>query len=83
MDVDYAVDFSKCTQGNDRVAVIATVPLTENEEWKEFKRGELLMFDGGLAFSELRDCDEVALANNSRQPKISLLWDETEECAVE
>jgi len=58
-DVDYAVDFAKCTDPNDRVAVIATAPLTENEDWKEFKRGELLMFDGGLAFSELYDCHEV------------------------
>lgn len=58
-DVDYSVDFSTCTSPNDRVAVIATAPLTVNEEWKEFKRGELLMFDNGLAFSETYDCHEV------------------------
>lgn len=58
-DVDYSVDFSKCTSSKDRVAVIATAPLTENEDWKEFKRGELLMFDNGLAFSELYDVHEV------------------------
>jgi len=58
-DVDYAVDFSKCTNPKDRVAVIATAPLTVDEDWKEFKRGELLMFDNGLAFSELYDCHEV------------------------
>jgi len=58
-DVDYSVDFSKCTNPDDRVAVIATAPLTDNEDWKEFKRGELLMFDNGLAFSELYDCHEV------------------------
>ena len=57
-DVDYAVDFARCTSPNDRVAVIATAPLTD-EDWKEFKRGELLMFDNGLAFSELYDCHEV------------------------
>ena len=58
-DVDYSVDFSTCTRPNDRVAVIATAPLTVDEEWKEFKRGELLMFDNGLAFSETYDCHEV------------------------
>ena len=58
-DVDYEVDFSKCTNRNDRVAMIATQPLTRDEEWKEFERGQLLMFDGGLAFSELCDVHEV------------------------
>lgn len=58
-DVDYAVDFSQCTTASDRVAVIATAPLTVDEDWVEFKRGELLMFDNGLAFSELYDCQEV------------------------
>jgi len=58
-DVDYAVDFSKLTTPADRVAVIATKPLTVDEDWKEFKRGQLLMFDNGLPYSELYDCDEV------------------------
>ncbi|KAL3937757.1 MAG: hypothetical protein SGBAC_007203 [Bacillariaceae sp.] len=58
-DVDYAVDFTTCTNPNDRVAVIATAPLTSNEEWREFKKGELLMFDNGWGYSELHDCHEV------------------------
>jgi len=58
-DIDYSVDFSKLTNENDRVAVIATKPLTVDEHWKEFKRGQLLMFDNGLPYSELYDCDEV------------------------
>jgi len=58
-DVDYAVDFRTCTNPTDRVAVIATAPLTSNEEWKEFKKGQLLMFDDGWAYSELHDCHEV------------------------
>eukprot|EP00526_Cylindrotheca_closterium_P009842 CAMPEP_0113653844 /NCGR_PEP_ID=MMETSP0017_2-20120614/28817_1 /TAXON_ID=2856 /ORGANISM="Cylindrotheca closterium" /LENGTH=417 /DNA_ID=CAMNT_0000566907 /DNA_START=174 /DNA_END=1424 /DNA_ORIENTATION=+ /assembly_acc=CAM_ASM_000147 len=58
-DVDYAVDFTTCTNPNDRVAVIATAPLTSNEEWREFKKGELLMFDNGWGYSELYDCHEV------------------------
>lgn len=58
-DLDYAVDFSEVTSSADRVAIIATKPLTENEEWNEFKRGQLLMFDNGLGYSELHDCHEV------------------------
>jgi SAM-dependent methyltransferase len=58
-DCDYAVDFSEVTSPNDRVAVIATAPLTIDEEWTEFKRGQLLMFDNGLPYSELYDCQEV------------------------
>lgn len=51
-DVDYAVDFSETNGANDRVAIIATKPLTTNENWKEFKKGELLMFDNGLPYSK-------------------------------
>lgn len=58
-DIDYSVDFDRVTTPNDRVAVIATKPLTVNEEWNEFKRGQLLMFDNGWAYSELYDCYEV------------------------
>jgi len=59
VDVDYAVDFAEVTTSDDRVAVIATKPLTSNEEWTEFKRGQLLMFDHGHPYSELYDCEEV------------------------
>lgn len=58
-DMDYAVNFASVTSPNDRVAVIATSPLTVDEEWKELKRGQLLMFDNGWGYSELHDCDEV------------------------
>lgn len=58
-DVDYSVDFSECTTAADRVAVIATAPLTTNEEWKEFSRGELVMFDSGLPFSTVYETQEV------------------------
>eukprot|EP00815_Leptocylindrus_aporus_P000050 CAMPEP_0116059024 /NCGR_PEP_ID=MMETSP0322-20121206/5555_1 /TAXON_ID=163516 /ORGANISM="Leptocylindrus danicus var. apora, Strain B651" /LENGTH=313 /DNA_ID=CAMNT_0003543337 /DNA_START=382 /DNA_END=1320 /DNA_ORIENTATION=+ len=47
-DVDYAVDFNEVTTEKDRVAVIATSPLTNDEVWKTFERGELILFDEGL-----------------------------------
>ena len=61
-DVDYSLDFSQVTTPSDRVAVIATAPLTVDEEWNEFSRGQLLMFDNGSAYSELYDCQEVERA---------------------
>ena len=35
-DVDLTIDFAAVTTPDDRVAVIATCPLTDNEEWHEF-----------------------------------------------
>jgi predicted glutamine amidotransferase len=47
-DDDIRVDFSTVTTPNDRVAVVATAPLTTNETWHQGKPGELWVFDGGL-----------------------------------
>mmetsp|Transcript_2353 Transcript_2353/g.5079 ORF Transcript_2353/g.5079 Transcript_2353/m.5079 type:complete len:587 (-) Transcript_2353:241-2001(-) len=58
-DVDYKVDFNETNGENDRVAIIATKPLTTNENWKEFKRGQLLMFDRGLPYSRPYECAEA------------------------
>ncbi len=46
-DRDIAVDFATETTPNDRVALIATQPLTDNETWIAMQRGELLMFIDG------------------------------------
>lgn len=52
VDRDVTVDFSQVTTPNDRVAVIATIPLTDNERWTPLTPGQLLMFvDGELAES--------------------------------
>ena len=49
-DEDLSVDFSSVTTASDRVAVIATEPLTANEPWVPFAPGELRVFvDGVLA----------------------------------
>jgi predicted glutamine amidotransferase len=44
VDADVSIDFAKYTTPEDRVAVIATAPLTDNEVWTAFKPGDLLMF---------------------------------------
>jgi predicted glutamine amidotransferase len=46
-DEDYTVDFSLVTSPGDRVAVIATTPLTDNESWTSIAPGELLLFRDG------------------------------------
>ncbi len=46
-DQDLAVDFSEVTAPNDRVAVIATAPLTDNEIWTPIEPGTLMMFADG------------------------------------
>ncbi|TBR60782.1 class II glutamine amidotransferase [Westiellopsis prolifica IICB1] len=48
IDQDVTVDFSELTTPSDRVAVIATTPLTDNEVWTPIKPGELLVFQDGL-----------------------------------
>jgi len=46
-DEDLTVDFSEVTTPNDRVAVIATTPLTDNEEWTTIEPGSLWLFRDG------------------------------------
>jgi len=46
-DEDVTVDFSDVTSPNDRVAVIATVPLTDNEDWQTMPPGTLWLFEEG------------------------------------
>ncbi|WP_019142222.1 class II glutamine amidotransferase [Noviherbaspirillum massiliense] len=46
-DEDMRVDFSQVTTPNDRVAVIVTEPLTDNETWTRFAPGEMKVFVEG------------------------------------
>jgi predicted glutamine amidotransferase len=47
IDLDVEVDFSQVTTPEDRVAVITTEPLTQNETWSAFKPGEMMLFKDG------------------------------------
>ncbi|BAY24459.1 glutamine amidotransferase class-II [Calothrix sp. NIES-2100] len=47
IDQDMTVDFRELTSVRDRVAVIATTPLTDNEIWTTIQPGELLVFQDG------------------------------------
>jgi len=50
-DQDIEVDFSEVTTSMDRIAVIATEPLTDNETWTKFAPGKLLAFQDGAPLS--------------------------------
>ena len=47
VDEDVTVDFSALTTPQDKVAVIATTPLTDNETWTRMQPGELIAFQHG------------------------------------
>lgn len=46
-DQDVSVDFSELTTPGDRVAVIATTALTDNEDWTPIDPGTLMLFVDG------------------------------------
>ncbi|MDD2884584.1 MAG: class II glutamine amidotransferase [Dechloromonas sp.] len=46
-DQDLTVDFSELTGPQDQVAVIATLPLTDNESWTTMPAGSLWCFEEG------------------------------------
>ena len=58
-EVDCTVNFARETLRGDRAAVISIVPLTKEEDWKNFCGEKLLMFNRGLPYSELYDYEEV------------------------
>ena len=49
IDADLQVDFATQTTANDVVTVVATQPLTDNEQWQPMEKGELRVFDQGLS----------------------------------
>ena len=46
-DEDLSVNFAEHTTPDDRVAVVATTPLTRDEQWTHFEPGELKVFVDG------------------------------------
>ena len=46
-DQDVSIDFNQVTSPNDRVAIIATVPLTDNETWTVLEPRTLMLFHDG------------------------------------
>ena len=46
-DVDVDIDFSRETTPNDVVTIVATLPLTNNEQWHAMLPGEACLFQAG------------------------------------
>jgi predicted glutamine amidotransferase len=64
VDCDYAVDFGELAGADDRVAIIATKPLTLNENWVEFERDQLILFDDGKPLLAPVDCMKAEIAGH-------------------
>src|SRR6266536_651254 len=47
IDQDVTVDFRELTSPSDRVAVVVTTPLTDNEEWTSIPPGHVIVFHDG------------------------------------
>jgi predicted glutamine amidotransferase len=59
-DQDVTVDFSELTNPDDRVALIATLPLTDNEAWTVMAPGTLWHFEEGEPIQTLKTMPATA-----------------------
>ena len=59
-DGDYSIDVS-LDSSKDQVCIVATSPLTSDEEWIELKKGELILLDEGLPRVSVADLFRVEL----------------------
>jgi len=69
-DIDYSINFATRTTEDDRIAIIATAPLTDDEDWVEINRGELLMFDDGLPHLAPEECYEAELKDHGLESDV-------------
>ena len=58
-DAELQIDFSAVTSQRDRVAVIATEPLTRDEAWQQGKPGTLWVFSRGALRATLPSGDRA------------------------
>lgn len=75
IDLDVEVDFSQVTTPEDRVAVITTEPLTQNEQWTAYVPGEMILFQQGQpirhAYTEIERLKREALDPSLRRVSIA------------
>ena len=69
MDADLVVDFRKETTSNDMVTVVATDPLTDNEEWMIMRPGELIILADGSVVSSSKSVTHKS-KSSPRQPGV-------------
>jgi glutamine amidotransferase len=65
IDADMRMDFSQTNSADDRIAIVATQPLTRGENWRKLEAGELLLLRDGQIVREARlhVSDEVKAKN--------------------
>jgi predicted glutamine amidotransferase len=68
IDADMSIDFAKYTTPEDRVAVIATSPLTDDEIWTRFEPGDLAMFQHGSLLKTVNLPVPADVAAKAREP---------------
>jgi predicted glutamine amidotransferase len=54
IDADMHMDFSQTNTPEDRIAVVATQPLTEGENWRKLEAGDLLLLKDGQIVQETK-----------------------------
>lgn len=69
IDLDVEVDFSQVTTPEDRVAVITTEPLTQNEVWTPYQAGEMILFQHGKIIKQAQTHIE-RLAREAKDPSL-------------
>ncbi len=70
VDADVSIDFAKYTTPEDRVAVIATKPLTDNEVWTAFEPGDLMMFQHGEVIDRVNVPVPASVLEKLRNPAL-------------
>lgn len=67
VDADLSMDFAQTNASNDRLCIIATQPLTTNEDWQPLEAGQLLWIEGGhiVRHAQLAVSDEVRRKNEA------------------
>ena len=60
-DSDYSVEMSVPGSAADSVCIVATKPVTNDEEWIELKAGELILLDNGLPHVSPKELFRVEL----------------------
>ena len=67
VDADLSMDFAQTNASNDRLCIIATQPLTRNENWQQLVPGQLLWIEGGhvVRHAQLQVSEEIRLKNEA------------------
>ena len=67
VDADLSMDFAQTNASHDRLCIIATQPLTRNENWQQLEPGQLLWIEGGhvVRHAQLQVSQEIRLKNEA------------------